>query len=76
MTPDLFNHWLTGEKVVEFTIATTSQCYDTRRRAWADPLLAALGLPRRLFPAVVQPGTVLGALLPAVAEETGAAGLG
>jgi rhamnulokinase len=75
MTPDLFNYWLTGEKVVEFTIATTSQCYDTRRRAWADPLLAALSVPRRLFPAVVQPGTVLGALLPAVAEETGAAGL-
>jgi rhamnulokinase len=75
MMPDLFNYWLTGEKVVEFTIATTSQCYDPRQCAWADSLLAALGIPRRVFPAVVQPGTVLGALLPQVAEETGVGAL-
>jgi len=75
MMPDLFNYWLTGEKVVEFSIATTSQCYDPRQCAWSDPLLAALGIPRRIFPPVVQPGTVLGTLLPAVAEETGAGAL-
>ena len=75
MMPDLFNYWLTGEKVVEFSIATTSQCYDPRQCDWADPLLAALGIPRRIFPAVVQPGTILGALLPVVSEETGAGAL-
>ncbi len=75
MMPDLFNYWLTGEKVVEFSIATTSQCYDPRQCAWSDPLLAALGIPRRIFPPVVQPGAVLGTLLPAVAEETGAGAL-
>ena len=75
MTPDLFNYWLTGEKVVEFSIATTSQAYDPRQCAWADPLLAALSIPRRIFPPVIQPGTVLGPLLPAVAEETGAGAL-
>jgi rhamnulokinase len=28
--PDLFNFWLCGRKASEFTIATTSQCYDPR----------------------------------------------
>jgi rhamnulokinase len=75
MMPDLFNYWLTGQKAVEFSIATTSQCYDPRECAWSDPVLAALGIPRRIFPPIIQPGTVLGALLPEVAEETGAGGL-
>jgi len=72
MMPDLFNYWLTGEKRVEFTNATTSQCYDPHRCAWADPVLAALRIPRHIFPEVIQPGTELGPLLPGVAEETGA----
>jgi rhamnulokinase len=30
MTPGLLNYWLTGRKVCEFCIVTTSQCYDPR----------------------------------------------
>jgi rhamnulokinase len=60
--PDLFNYWLTGRKVCEFTNATTTQCYDPRARAWAGPVLEALGIPGRIFPEVVSPGTVLGPL--------------
>ena len=71
MMPDLFNYWLTGVKVCEFSDATTTQLYDPRRRAWARVLIEALGLPTRLFQEVVQPGTVLGDLRPEVAAETG-----
>jgi len=80
MMPDLFNYWLTGRKACEFTIASTSQCYDPRlsppsqggvRGGWAKPLLNKLGIPTHIFPAIVPPGTVLGDLLPAVAEEAG-----
>ncbi len=71
-TPDLLNYWLTGRQVNEFTIATTSQCYDPRRRAWATPLLEALGIPTGWFGEVVDPGAVIGTLRQAVAEETGA----
>ena len=71
LMPDLFNYWLTGRKVCEFTTATTTQFYDPRARAWAWPLLEALGLPPGIFPEVVPPGTVIGPLLPAVAAETG-----
>jgi rhamnulokinase len=71
MMPDLFGYWLTGERKCEFTDATSTQFYDGRRRAWSASLLAALGLPAHILPEVILPGTRLGTLLPALAEETG-----
>lgn len=73
--PDLLNYWLTGRKVCEFTNTTTTQCYNTRRRAWAKPLLERLSIPTHIFPEVVQPGTVLGELRGAIAQEVGIARL-
>ncbi len=70
-TPDMLNYWLCGRKACEFTMATTTQCYDPRRCEWSQPLLEALGIPTHIFPEVVQPGTVLGEVLPDIAEETG-----
>jgi rhamnulokinase len=70
--PDLLNYWLTGRKVCEFTNATTTQCYDPRRKTWARPMLERLGIPTHIFPEIVQPGTVLGELRAAVGEEVGA----
>lgn len=72
MMPDLLHYWLTGRAAAELTNATTSQCYAPRARDWARPLLTALDLPVRIFPAVVTPGTVLERLLPSVGEESGA----
>jgi len=71
MIPDLFNFWLTGEKVCEFTDATTTQFYDPRRNAWSTEICTALSLPSEILPGVVPPGTKLGTLLPSVAAETG-----
>ncbi len=71
MMPDLFNFWLTGRKVNEFSDATTSQCYDPRAGTWAYGLLEKLDIPTRLFGEIAPPGTVLGTLLPALAAETG-----
>lgn len=68
-TPDLFNFWLTGRKVGEFTISTTTQCYNPREKRWAFELLAALDIPQSIFQPIVQPGTVLERLRPSVAEE-------
>ena len=73
--PDLFNHWLCGSLRCEFTNATTTQCFDPRARAWALHLLEALGIPSHIFPAVCEPGTPLGCLLPSLASETGAGSL-
>jgi rhamnulokinase len=67
--PDLFNFWLTGRKVSEFSIATTTQFYDPRARTWAVDLLRRLDLPTSILAEIVPPGTVLGDLLPEVADE-------
>lgn len=67
--PDLFSFWLTGRKVSEFSIATTTQFYDPRARTWAVDLLRRLGLPTSILAEIVPPGTVLGDLLPEVADE-------
>ncbi len=69
--PDLFNFWLSGVKTNEFTNATTTQCFDTRKEAWATALLERLGIPAGLFQPVTRPCTVLGDLRRPVAEEAG-----
>ena len=71
MIPDLFNFWLTGHKVCEFTNATTTQFYDPRQKSWSGEICNALDLPYHLLPEIVQPGTQIGTLLPTVCDETG-----
>ena len=74
MMPDLFAHFLSGASVAEYTDASTSQCLDAVARDWARPMLERLGIPTRLLPEVVDPGTDLGALRPELAEAAGLAG--
>jgi rhamnulokinase len=69
--PDLVHHWLCGALTSEYTNATTSQCYDARSGSWATDLLERLGVPSRVLPEVVEPGTRLAPLAREVAEETG-----
>jgi rhamnulokinase len=71
MMPDLFNFWLTGRQACEFTDATTTQCYDPRAKNWAFDLLKLLEIPTDIFPEMIPPGTVLGALDARVAQEVG-----
>lgn len=68
--PDLFNYWLTGNAVCEYTNATTTQLVDPRRRNWATELMIALGLPPDLPAPIVEPGTVVGTLLPSISENS------
>ncbi|MGC8794938.1 MAG: rhamnulokinase, partial [Bryobacteraceae bacterium] len=72
MMPDLFNYWLTGLMRCELTDASTTQFYNPLKKRWATELLERLGLPTEILPEIVPPGTLLGPLLPHVAEETGA----
>ena len=62
MMPDLFNYWLTGKLVCEYTDASTSQLIDPVTRSWAFDLMERLSLPARLAPPLVEPGTILGPL--------------
>lgn len=71
LMPDLFHYWLTGRKVAEYTNATTTMGFDARERRWAPDLLATLGIPTHILPPVVEPGTVLGPLLPTLRDAAG-----
>ncbi|MFP6766000.1 MAG: FGGY family carbohydrate kinase, partial [Planctomycetaceae bacterium] len=69
MIPDFLNWLLCGSRVVEFTNATTTQCFHAENRTWAYDMLETLELPASVFPDVVEPGTRLGRLLEDVARE-------
>lgn len=68
---DYFNYLFSGIPKIEASLASTTQLYNPRRKGWSRSLLEKLGLPEKLFPELVPSGTVLGPLLPAIAEETG-----
>jgi rhamnulokinase len=72
--PNLFSHWLGGEQAAEYTHATTTGCLSARTRRWATGLLGSLKIPPSLFPAIAEPGTVLGAMRSDVAAEVGVSG--
>jgi len=69
--PDFLHYCLSGARVAEFTIATTSQCVNPKQRMWAVDLLQKLGLPTKIFPDIIPPGSRIGNLRPSLAEKTG-----
>jgi rhamnulokinase len=69
--PDLFHYWLSGKRTVEATIASTSQMIDCHAGGWAGEMLGELGLPTNILGRLTPPGTVIGSLLPQIAEQTG-----
>jgi rhamnulokinase len=64
---DLVAYWLTGRSFAESTNASTTGLLDPRTGEWNDALIARLGLPRRIFPAIVRPGDQIGPLTLAMA---------
>ena len=69
--PDLFNYFLTGEKRCEYTIASTSQMFDSKTYEWATDMLEKMGIPTNLFADMVYPGEKVGVLKAELAEELG-----
>lgn len=69
--PDLFNYFLTGEKKTEYTIASTSQMFDSQKHEWAYDLLEKLDIPTNILTDVIYPGEQVGVLKADLAEELG-----
>lgn len=74
MLPDLLNFFLCGSLKGEHSNASTSQLYDPRQRAWSSAILNAFGIPLRIMPELVEPGTILGAILPEIGRQIGLEG--
>ena len=68
--PDALAYMLTGEKVCEYTIASTSQILDPRTKEFNTELLEAAGVDASILRKPVFPGTVVGPLTDALAQET------
>jgi len=58
--PDLLNYWLTGRKVSELSIASTSQMVNPQTGTWATDLLDRLNIPTHILPEIMPSGTRLG----------------
>jgi rhamnulokinase len=66
--PDLFNFWLTEKIASERTNASTTQLLDVHKRVWSTEILNKLGIPTRILPPLAESGTILGRILPDLAE--------
>ena len=71
LLPDLFTYWLSGAKGAELTIASTTGLLDVSRRQWSASTLTHLRTRYGLdltpkLPPIVEPGSVVGALDPAI----------
>jgi rhamnulokinase len=62
LIPDLLAYWLTGAVGAEVTNASTTALLDVSSRMWATGLMEKAGIPVSLFPALRQPGDVIGAV--------------
>ncbi len=69
--PDCLSYMLTGKKVCEYTIASTSQLLDPRTKDLDADLLASVGVKREMFGQMVSPATVIGQLTEEVQGMTG-----
>ncbi|MBQ7117692.1 MAG: rhamnulokinase [Clostridia bacterium] len=58
--PDLFAYLLTGRKVCELSIASTSQMLDIKEKCWSKKVLGAFGIKEALFPEITASATVNG----------------
>jgi rhamnulokinase len=60
LIPDLFTYWLTGVMGSELTNASTTGLLDVRSRSWSTDVAKRLGLRPDLFPALREPGMLVG----------------
>lgn len=71
MIPDYFDFLLTGNKVTEYTNASTTQLLNPETKEWDYELIERLGYPREIFTPIALPGTQVGKLTDEIQKEVG-----
>ncbi len=69
--PALFYYYLGGCTQVDSTFASVTQMMDAKKHKWSSEMLKALGIPKKLMPEIVEPGTKIGKLQPGLAALCG-----
>ncbi|MGF3056403.1 rhamnulokinase [Microbacterium sp. YY-01] len=72
LLPDLFTYWLSGVRIAEKTMASTTSLLDATSHDWNDALLQAAGVRRDQLPPLVSAGTIVGEITQQVAHRIGA----
>ena len=71
MLSDWVLYRLSGRFVTDPSSGSSSNLFDLSRRTWSAESLAEIGLTPGVVPEVLEPGTVVGAVTSAAADETG-----
>lgn len=71
MMPDYFHFMLSGEKVQEYSEATTAQLVNPDTRDWDYELINRLGFPEKIFQKICMPGTKIGTLKKEIEDKVG-----
>ncbi len=66
---DLFNYFLTGKAVADYTMASTTALLDVNSRDWSSEVFDQLKIDKSLMCDIVMPGTVIGEVSDAVCDE-------
>jgi len=62
---------LTGEKKIDYSLASRTMGFDIRKLKWSEEIFEAAGVDYRLFSEAVPTGTPAGKVTKSVAEKTG-----
>lgn len=68
--PDALSYMLTGNKIVEYTIASTSQILNPCTKQFESQLLEAAGVSPSILGKIVMPGYTIGTLTDDLADES------
>ena len=62
---------LTGEKIIDYSLATRSMAFDIHTLDWSNEILQVAGIDKELFSKPVPTGTLVGQITEAAAKKTG-----
>ncbi|MDR0363094.1 MAG: sugar kinase [Planctomycetota bacterium] len=71
LVTDYFAHLLTGEAVIDYSMASRTLAFDIGRKDWSTAILSPVGVDPELFSRPVLAGTVAGTVRSDIARELG-----
>ncbi len=66
---DLFNFFLTGNIICEYSNATLTQLLNQKNKNWEKSIINKLGFPEDIFIPVTEPGVIIGNISKSVCDE-------
>jgi len=68
---DFLNFLFSGKAVMEESLASTTQIYNPKKRAWSKKIISKFKFPKHIFPDVLPSATRIAPVQPQVAHELG-----